>query len=368
MKNDPKQELLINGGTVLNNSEDKGMDEAETEVLLVFVGSPLLDISTRFEEKILEQYDLKIDGCVRAAEKHCALFQDLFLDQDSVLVAGGSAQNSARIAKRTLGSKGEVAFTGCTGCDEYEEWMKNQLRSEGVLPLYVTVPEEKTGVCACMTCDGMRSMCTRQGAAAKFAKEHLFLEPVNSKLKMANCIFVVGYFLGHSPDVVLNLAELCSPTQVFSLSLSAEYICRDYSEVLLKVMPRVDVLFGNETEVKAFATAVGGPHITTVEEAVKLVSKLQRPATLPSRILIITRGSDPVVVDDGSDHLLFFEVPEDVPVVDSVGCGDALAGAFLATYIRTRDIDSSVRAGIDSAVQILQVHGCDATSIRKSDI
>ncbi|GFY65747.1 hypothetical protein TNIN_351721, partial [Trichonephila inaurata madagascariensis] len=100
------------------------------------------------------------------------------------------------------------------------------------------------------------------------------------------------------------------------------------------------------------------------EEAVKTVSKLQRPASLPSRILIITRGSNSVIVDNGSDDLGYYEVPRDVHVVDSVGCGDALAGAFLATYITTRDLDSSVRAGIQAAVQILQVHGCDPSSIR----
>ncbi|GFX24220.1 adenosine kinase [Trichonephila clavipes] len=340
------------------------MDKADTSLLLVFIGSPLLDISVQCDEEMLEKFDLKIDDCVRATEKQSTLFRELFHNKNSILAAGGSAQNAARIAKRILGVKVEVAFSGCTGGDEYEEWMKNQLLSEGVLPLYVTVPHEKTGVCACLTCNGLRSMCTRQGAASKFDKEHLFVEPIHSKLKRANCIFVVGYFLGHSPDVVLKLAEFSSPSQVFSLSLSAEYICRDYSEALLKVMPKVDVLFGNEAEVKAFAKAIGGQDVITVEEAVKTVSKLQRPATLPSRVLIITRGSNSVIVDNGSDDLGYYEVPRDVHVVDSVGCGDTLAGAFLAAYITTRDLDSSVRAGIQAAVQILQVHGCDPTSIR----
>ncbi|GFQ98980.1 hypothetical protein TNCT_264251, partial [Trichonephila clavata] len=153
-----------------------------------FIGSPLLDISVQCDEETLEKFDLKIDGCVRATEKHSTLFRELFHSKNSILAAGGSAQNAARIAKRILGAKGEVAFAGCTGCDEYENWMKNQLQSEGVLPLFVTVPHEKTGVCACLICNGFRSMCTRQGAAAKFAKEHLFVEPVHSKLKVASCI------------------------------------------------------------------------------------------------------------------------------------------------------------------------------------
>ncbi|GIX66543.1 adenosine kinase [Caerostris extrusa] len=200
------------------------MDKGDKVLQIVFVGSPLLDIYTDSDKEVLEKY--------------------------------GSALNSARVAKWFAGDKAEVAFAGCVGCDDYEQWTKNQLVSEGVVPLFVKNSKEKTGVCACLMFDGMRSLCTRLGAAAKFSEEHLYLNNIRNKLKTATCIFVVGYFLGHSPEVVSILAEQCSPDQVFSLSLSSEYICSDHSEALLKVLPRVDVLFGNEAEVKAFAQAL----------------------------------------------------------------------------------------------------------------
>ncbi|GBM07727.1 Adenosine kinase [Araneus ventricosus] len=335
------------------------MAETNHEVCLVFVGSPLLDIYAEGDDTLLRKFGLQKDGCSRANDEHDLLFRDLFLGPDSRLSAGGSALNAARVSKWTLGSKGQVAFVGCVGSDEYGEWLREQLLSEDVLPLYVKDPNEKTGVCACLTFDGMRSMCTRHGASAKFSKEHLYVEGIHNKVKAAHCIFIVGYFVGHSPDVVSELAENCSPSQVFSVSLSAEYICRDYAGALSKVIPRVDVLFGNEVEVKAFATALRGDRNITVEEAIRVIRKLPRSATLPPRILIVTRGSDPVFVDDGSDDLRVFQVPKEVPVVDSVGCGDALAGAFLASYVVSRDLDSAVRAGIQAAVKIAQVHGCN---------
>ncbi|GIY41814.1 adenosine kinase [Caerostris darwini] len=343
------------------------MDKANKALEMVFVGSPLLDIYTDCEREVLEKYGLKLDGCVRATQKHDALFEKLFMDPRSYLAPGGSALNSARVAKWFAGHKAEVAFAGCVGCDDYEQWTKNQLVAEGVVPLFVKNSKEKTGVCACLMFDGMRSLCTRLGAAAKFSKEHLYLNNIRDKLKSATCIFVVGYFLGHSPDVVSILAEQCSPDQVFSLSLSSEYICSDHSEALLKVLPRVDVLFGNETEVKAFAQALKRDHITTVEEAIKIVGDLPRIPTFPPRILVVTRGSQSVLVHDGTNEVLVFKVPEDVPVVHSVGCGDALAGAFLANYILTRHLKSSVEVGIQAAVHVLQVQGCNPFSKGKSN-
>ncbi|KAF8764532.1 adenosine kinase-like isoform X2 [Argiope bruennichi] len=334
-----------------------------SEVCLVFIGSPLLDIYAERDETLLKKFGLQKDGCLRADEGHDLLFRDLFLSPDSHLSAGGSALNAARIAKWAMRPKGQVAFIGCVGCDEYGEWLRDQLMSEDVIPLFVKEPKAKTGVCACLTFDGMRSMCTRHGASAKFSKEHLYLEHIYSKVKTAHCIFIVGYFVGHSPDVVLDLAENCSPSQVFSLSLSAEYICREYSEALTKVMPRVDVLFGNEVEVKAFATALCGDRNIEVEEAIRVIKQLPRSRTLQPRIIIVTRGSEPVFVDDGNDNLRVFDVPKDVPVVDSVGCGDALAGAFLASYVVNRGIDSSVKVGIDAAAKIAQVHGCNPLAI-----
>ncbi|CAL1266072.1 unnamed protein product [Larinioides sclopetarius] len=329
------------------------------EVCLVFIGSPLLDIYAEGDETLLKKFGLQKDGCLRATEEHDLLFRDLFLSPGSRMSAGGSALNAARVSKWTLGSKGQVVFIGCVGCDEYGEWLSDQLLSEDVLPLYVQDPNEKTGICACLTFDGMRSMCTRHGASAKFSKEHLYMEDIQNKVKTAHCIFIVGYFVGHSPEVVSMLAENCSPLQVFSVSLSAEYICREYTGALSKVIPRVDVLFGNEVEMKAFATALRGDRNITVKEAIRVIRELQRFPTLPPRILIVTRGSDSVLVDDGSEHLHVFDVPQDVPVVDSVGCGDALAGAFLASYVVSRDINLSVKAGIQAAVKIAQVHGCN---------
>ncbi|GFX24223.1 adenosine kinase [Trichonephila clavipes] len=341
-------------------SRVKSSNETNERVRLLFVGSPLLDISIKTEEETLRHYGLKRDDCIIARENHDTLFQKIFRNPDSKLAAGGSAQNAARIAKWVVKDKGEVAFAGCTGCDEYEAWMKSKLETEGVLPLYVRIPEASTGVCACLLSrDGERSMCCRQGAAALFSTDHLKLDFVRSNLERTQCIFVEGYFIVHSPNVVYTFAENRLPSQIFSLSLSAEYVCRSHWKALLRVIPKVDILFGNEAEVTTLATAMGGRDDFTMDESVKLIHRLQTSETTHSRLFIVTRGSKPLIAVQGSDEYQVFDIRPVDNVVDSVGCGDALSGAFLAEYVQSQDLVSAIHAGIEAARQIIQVPGCD---------
>lgn len=57
-----------------------------------------------------------------------------------------------------------------------------------------------------------------------------------------------GFFLTVSPEAVLKVAAQASANnKIFSLNLSAPFISQFYKEPMMKVMPYVDVLFGNET-------------------------------------------------------------------------------------------------------------------------
>ena len=80
-----------------------------------------------------------------------------------------------------------------------------------------------------------------------------------------------------------------------------------------------------------------------------------------SRTVVVSRGPEPLVLAKaGCDSPLFFPVPTlDTPLLDSVGCGDALAGAFLALFIRTGDPEKAAQAGIVAAVEIARSPGCD---------
>ena len=92
--------------------------------------------------------------------------------------------------------------------------LSQELRLWDVEPLFVPVPGASTGTCACLLSSGgeRRSLCTRRGAAALFQKDHLRL--LQERISEADALFVVGYLLPHSSDVVLELAEQCRTHQV----------------------------------------------------------------------------------------------------------------------------------------------------------
>lgn len=57
-----------------------------------------------------------------------------------------------------------------------------------------------------------------------------------------------GFFLTVSVESILKVAKHASENnKLFCLNLSAPFICQFFKDNLMKVLPYVDVLFGNET-------------------------------------------------------------------------------------------------------------------------
>lgn len=98
-----------------------------------------------------------------------------------------------------------------------------------------------------------------------------------------------------------------------------------------------------------------------MEEIACILATKNRPASWKPRIVVVTRGSDSVLLVKGSGKPSHYPVPAGIRVVDTVGCGDAMAGAFLAVYVLTGDVSKAVKTGILAAVEIVQVSGCNPT-------
>lgn len=57
-----------------------------------------------------------------------------------------------------------------------------------------------------------------------------------------------GFFLTVSPESILKVAKHASENdKIFCMNLSAPFISQFFKEPLMKIMPYVDILFGNET-------------------------------------------------------------------------------------------------------------------------
>uniref|UniRef100_A0AAY4C4Q3 Adenosine kinase n=1 Tax=Denticeps clupeoides TaxID=299321 RepID=A0AAY4C4Q3_9TELE len=63
------------------------------------MGNPLLDISAVVDKDFLDKYGLKPNDQILAEEKHKALFEELVQKNKVEYHAGGSTQNSVKIAQ-----------------------------------------------------------------------------------------------------------------------------------------------------------------------------------------------------------------------------------------------------------------------------
>lgn len=147
--------------------------------------------------------------------------------------------------------------------------------------------------------------------------------------------------------------------RTFMMNLSAPFITQFFKEPLMKALPYVDLLFGNETEAVTFAQEQGW-NDKSIKEIGKLMVQLPKENQQKPRVVIITQGSSPVLLFKGDEDIQEFPV-ELLPreeIVDTNGAGDAFVGGFLSQYIQKKALETCVKAGIFAARNIIKRSGC----------
>lgn len=215
--------------------------------------------SHRPNGKIFTRYGLSANGVILGEPQHGNLVEDMVRNYPVKYIAGGSTQNSMRVAQYVFnaGSRGKAHFLGSVGDDKYAKLMEKKATEDGVDVTYVVEPKQPTGTCAVLvTQNGLnRSLVSFLGAAKLFTKDHL--APNWQLLERSKVIYCAGFPLTSSFEAchAMALHVNDNPEKKFCLNLSAPYLSVHFQEQLLKILPYVDVLFGNESEALAFARA-----------------------------------------------------------------------------------------------------------------
>uniref|UniRef100_A0A183CEG6 DNA polymerase n=1 Tax=Globodera pallida TaxID=36090 RepID=A0A183CEG6_GLOPA len=302
---------------------DNGVEnKTGNDYLLLGMGNPLLDLQ-RKQRKAIANIDF---------------------------VPGGSAQNTVRVCQwmiKTFGGKARSCyFFGAVGKDKFGEILHEKAQAADIETRYQEVPNEKSGTCAVLVF-GDKSAAANQ-----------------SLIEQISNFYVEGYFLTVSLDSILCLATHAAAsdrTKHFALNLSAEYICQFFGDQLEKVLPFVDILFGNEQEAKAYAKTqafVVEKEQDVGEIALHLCQK-EKVNRTKKRIVVITQGHLPVLVaHDGKLEQFPVESIPASQIVDTNGAGDAFCGGFLAAFSTGRSMDLCVRAGTFAARTVIQHVGC----------
>ncbi|ELK32434.1 Adenosine kinase [Myotis davidii] len=183
-----------------------------------------------------------------------------------------------------------ATFFGCIGTDKFGEILKRKTAEAHVDAHYYEQNEQPTGTCAACITGGNRSLVANLAAANCYKKEkHLDMEKNWMLVEKARVYYIAwntllehlhsqsscsspggnssaifhkenveqepnGFFLTVSPESVLKVAQHASANnRIFTLNLSAPFISQFYKEPLMKIMPYVDILFGNETVSYSFS-------------------------------------------------------------------------------------------------------------------
>nr|XP_033797665.1 adenosine kinase isoform X2 [Geotrypetes seraphini] len=332
-----------------------------SENTLFGMGNPLLDICAVVDKDFLDKYGLKANNQILAEDKHKELFEELVKKFKVEYHAGGSTQNSVKVAQWMIQQPHKVStFFGCIGRDNFGEILKKKAEEAHVDAHYYEQSEQPTGTCAaCITGDN-RSLVANLAAANCYDKEkHLDLEKNWKLVEKAKVYYIAGFFLTVSPESILKVATQSSENnKIFSLNLSAPFISQFYKEQLMKVMPYVDILFGNETEAATFAREQGF-ETEDIKEIARKTQALPKVNTKRQRVVVFTQGQHDTIMAT-VDEVVAFPVIEidQTKIVDTNGAGDAFVGGFLSQLVYDRSLTECIRAGHYAAHVVIRHSGC----------
>ncbi|XP_056325961.1 adenosine kinase b isoform X2 [Danio aesculapii] len=268
------------------------------------MGNPLLDISAVVDKDFLDKYGLKPNDQILAEEKHKALFDEIVNKSKVEYHAGGSTQNSVKIAQWMIQEPHKVAtFFGCIGTDHFGEILKQKAAEAHVDAHYYEQNQEPTGTCAaCITGDN-RSLVANLAAANCYNKEkHLDIESNWSLVEKA---------------------------RVYYIAEAATFAKEQ----------------GFETE--------------DIAEIAHRVQNLPKVNKNRQRIVVFTQGREDTVATVGDKVKMFPVLDIDQnDIVDTNGAGDAFVGGFLSALVQDQPLEECIRAGHYAAHVIIRRSGC----------
>jgi len=331
-----------------------------TEGILFGMGNPLLDMSCTVTEEFLTKYGLKRDDAILAEESHLSIYDEIAEKFKVENIPGGATQNSIKVAQWLLQKPQATTFTGCIANDKFGRTLNDACSEVGVRTIYdYNQGKEPTGTCAVLITSPYRSLVTNLASANCFQLTHLEKPETWELVEKAKFYYSAGFFLTVSTESLLKICQHSSQNKkTMCVNLSAPFLCQFFKDQMLKVLPFVDYVFGNETEAAAFAKE-NNLGTEDIKEIALKIAALEYHDASRSRTVVITQGPDAVVVAQAGNVTEFPVAPLPAEkLVDTNGAGDAFVGGFLAQLVQGKDLQDCVRCGNYAAHVIIQRSGC----------
>lgn len=307
---------------------------------VVGIGNAMVDVMAKVGDGFLSERKLaKSEMTLVNAQDAGKIYADIMPERE---VSGGSAANTVA-GLASLG--GAPAFIGKVHDDELGQEFSRSIGGAGVD--FFTKPLNQgpmTGrSIVLVTPDAERSMFTYLGAAAKLSVEDIDEDIIKS----TKIVYLEGYLWdeGEAKEAIKKACELAhkhNKKVAFSLS-DKSCVDRHREEFLKLISDSVDILFGNEEEIKAlFQEADFYKTLDMIKTEVETAA--------------ITRSDKGSVIVNGRTKT-FVEAEKVENVVDTTGAGDLYAAGFLYGYTQERSLGTCALIGGIAAAEIISHYG-----------
>lgn len=310
---------------------------------VVAIGNAVVDVLAKIGEGFLTERNLtKGEMTLVDAKKAGEIYADIIPERE---VSGGSSANTvAGLASLGL----SCAFIGKVHDDELGQTFSRDIGVIGVdfetIPLHQGPSTARSIVL--ITPDAKRSMFTYLGASQKLSVEDID----ENVIKNAKFLYLEGYLWENqnSKDALIKACKIAHDNDrrvAFSLS-DKSVVIKFQPELLAFVKEYVDILFGNEEEVKALLKKDD-----VIEASNEIKDTLE--------ILAITRGEKgSIIIKKRIKTIIEAETVENV--VDTTGAGDAFAAGFLYGFLTGRSLGTCATIGNIIASEVISHYGARA--------
>ena len=288
---------------------------------VVGIGNAIVDVISHEDEKFLDTHNLIKDSMALInTDTAVSLYNEM---SPTVQSSGGSAANTMS-GVASLG--GKAAYIGKIRDDHLGEFFAHDINAAGVhfkvKPASEGLPTARSMII--VTPDGSRTMNTYLGISTNLSKEDLDVQ----LLENAQILYCEGYIwdIETTKDTIRSAIAIAKgANRTISFTLSDSFcVSRHKDEWIDLIHGQVDILFGNEDEIKELSGC------GTLTDAAQWIQGKVKVACLT----LAERGS--IIVTE--DEIIGVGARAVSQVIDSTGAGDLYASGFLFGYARGLDL------------------------------
>lgn len=303
---------------------------------MVGVGNALVDVIAHADDGFIHQHEL-VKGSMTLVDTDRALYLYRALGT-AVEMSGGSAANTM-CGVASLG--GRAAYLGKVSDDDLGVVFGHDLRAVGV-QFRPGAPEAGTPTGRCIivvTPDAQRTMNTYLGVSSLLQPSDIDERTVAA----GRVLYMEGYLYDRpaAKEAFRRASAIAHANgRQVSLTLSDSFcVDRHRDDFRTLVADQVDILFGNEDELRALY------EVDALDEAIAAVRG-------DCHLAVITMGKAGCVVVTRDDLVRAPAEPVE-HVLDTTGAGDLFAAGFLFGYTRERPLGECAKLGAIAAAEVI---------------